>query len=90
MNIYKPIFQAKKKIILGFLIILGLLILIPFLCSLTCLSFPIEEWNQYCKNRPKDMLCFSNIVQLKYEKGCLKDCLWHPLQGISQWLAKFK
>lgn len=91
MKLYYKIFSYKKPILIGFLIILGVIILIPILCTLlTCFSLPTGAYQTYCQERAFDMLCLSKILKVYYNTSCFKECIFHPFAGIGQWISQFK
>jgi hypothetical protein len=90
MKLYYKIFSYKKPILIGFLIILGIIILIPVLCIiLNCFSWPSGAYKTYCQERVIDTLCLSKIFTFYYNTSCFKECLFHPFSGIGEWISQF-
>jgi len=87
---YNYIFLNKKIIIIVTLIIIGVILLIPILCILTCLHIPQLTWEMYCEGKAKGLKCFSSILSLELDLSCTTDCIFHPLRGIRSWISQFK
>ena len=91
MPLYHKIFSYKIPILIGLAIIVSIVILLPLLCSLfTCFSLPTGAYQTYCKERVIDMLCLSKILKVHYNTSCFKECLFHPIAGIGEWIGQLR